>query len=137
MNTSAPQAVTATELFSALFVSGMYDHDMDTVLAKCDSGHAELMCELVSYAAPLADMMTAAILCVGTDVAGGLLYEVAKPFGSWFGDVVLRAGSMPQRERAVGKLQDLVIDFYSQAENCDPAKLAAAVSGAHGLHVIH
>lgn len=137
MNTSAAQGVTATELFSALFVSGMYDHDIDTVLAKCHSTHAELMCELVSYAAPLADMMTAAILCVGNEVAGGLLYEVAQPFGSWFGDVVTRAGSIPRRERAIGTLQDLVIDFYSKAENCDPAKLAAAVSGAHGLHVIH
>jgi hypothetical protein len=81
--------------------------------------------------------MTAAILCVGDNVAGVFLYEVAEPFGNWFADVVINTRDVPERARAIAKLQDLVIEFYSSAENADPLKLAAAVGSADALHVVH
>ncbi|WP_162600622.1 MULTISPECIES: hypothetical protein [unclassified Massilia] len=137
MNTSASQPVTMTELLSAFFVHGMHDHDVGLVLAKWDNGHAELVHDMLTYAAPLAQMMTAAILCVGDNVAGVFLYEVAEPFGNWFADVVINTRDVPERARAIAKLQDLVIEFYSSAENADPLKLAAAVGSADALHVVH
>lgn len=133
----APQPVTMTELLSAFFVTGMHRHDVGLVLAKWDSGHAELVHNLLAYAAPLAQIMCAAVLCVPEGASGGFLYEVAEPFGSWFAEAVLRTGTVPEHEGAVATLQRLVIDFYSQDEDCDCAKLAAAVSGARCLHVLH
>lgn len=137
MNTSASRPVTVTDLLSAFFVHGMHDHDVSLVLSKWDNGHAELVHDMLTYAAPLADMMTAAILCVGDNVPGVFLYEVAEPFGKWFAEVVINTRSVPERIRAIAKLQDLVIEFYSAVDNADPAKLAAAVRVACALSVVH
>jgi len=133
----ASESVTMTELLSAFFVTGMHSHDVGIVLAKWENGHVELVHNLLTYAAPLAQMMCAAVLCVPEGGSGGFLYEVAEPFGSWFAETVLRTGTVPEHEHAIAKLQGLVIDFYLQDEECDSAKLAAAVSGARGLHVLH
>jgi hypothetical protein len=129
-------SVTMTELLSAFFMSGLHKHDVSAVLAKSGNGHVELVLDLCTYTAPLVHMVTAAVLCVGDD-PGVLLYEVAEPFGSWFGDVVLRRGRTPDRTLAMRKLQELVIDFYSQGEQCDLARLAAAVGSAQGQNTLH
>jgi hypothetical protein len=140
MNTASlqvPQHVTMTELLSAFFVTGMHQHDVGDVLERSGNGHLELMLDLCTYTQPLTHMMTAAVLCVGDSVAGVFLYEVAEPFGSWFAEVVKRTAKAPARDRALFKLQDLVIDFYSQAKNCDTRRLAAAVRSAQYLVAVH
>jgi hypothetical protein len=131
------QHVTMTELLSAFFVTGMHQHEVDDVLVRWDNGYVELVLDLCTYTRPLANMMTAAILCVGDNVGGQFLSEVAEPFGSWFTEVVKRTGRAPARARALSKLQDLVVAFYSQTENCDTRRLTAAVGSAQGLRVVH
>jgi hypothetical protein len=126
-----------TELLSAFFVTGMHQHDVGDVLARWDNSHVELVLNLCTYTHPLTNMMTAAILCVGDNAAGMFLSEVAESFGSWFAEIVKRTGNAPERARALSKLQDLVIDFYSQTKNCDTRRLTAAVGSAQCLEVVH
>jgi hypothetical protein len=133
------QPVTATELLSAYFTVGMYSRDVRKELANWDSGHMELINEMLTYAAPLAHMMTAALLVVGVDsgAPGVFLYEVAEPFGSWFVSQVGATGKEPARVEAFAQLRALVIEFYSEVEGCDTATLSAAVRSVHGLLSIH
>jgi hypothetical protein len=137
MNTNLNQPVTMTELLSAYFVNGMHRHDLNSVLNNWDNSDLALVHEALSYAAPMANMMMAAVLCVGNETPGQFLYEVAEPFGSWFVEILARTKAVPHREDAYAKMRELVIDFYSEAKACDVQKLVSAVSSVHGLVSIH
>ncbi|WP_371765535.1 hypothetical protein [Massilia sp.] len=137
MHTEFTQPATLNEMLSAFFVSGMYlnEPERDIKLVSIDND-IEVVSDLCTYATPLANMMTAAVLAVGK-AEGVFVYEVAEPFGNWFAALYLQSFHLPPRHVALAKLRELVMNFYSQAEDCDVARLAAAIGCAHGLVVVH
>jgi hypothetical protein len=137
MHTEFTQPATLNEMLSAFFVSGMYlnESERETKLASIDNA-IEVVSDLCTYATPLANMMTAAVLAVGTG-NGVFIYEVAEPFGNWFAASHLQSFHLPPRNAALTKLRELVMNFYAQAEDCDIARLASAIGCAQSLVVVH
>ena len=138
MLTEFNRPASVTEMLSAYFVSGMYINDSDrpAPIAALDDD-ISVIADVCSYAEPLANMMTAAVLCVGDTVKGVFLYEVAERFGNWFAEAYLVDYHLPQRAAVLAKLRELVMDFYSQAEDCDRERLASAVRGNYALGIVH
>lgn len=137
MHTEFTQPATLNEMLSAFFVSGMYmnEPERDVKLTSIDND-IEVVSDLCTYATPLANMMTAAVLAVGTG-DGIFVYEVAEPFGNWFAASYLQSHHLPPRHVGLAKLRELVMNFYAQAEDCDVARLASAIGCAQSLVVVH
>lgn len=126
------------EMLSAFFVSGMFvnDHDRPAKVAGLDNDIV-VIADLCTYAQPLANMMTAAVLAVGDKVQGVFLYEVAEEFGNWFADFYLQSFHLPPRHVGLDKLRALVMRYYAQAEDCDVDRLAQVIGSFRSLSVFH
>lgn len=138
MLTEFTTPATLNEMLSAFFVSGMFvnDNDRTAKVAGMDNDII-VIADLCTYAQPLANMMTAAVLAVGDNVQGVFLYEVAEEFGNWFADSYLQSFHLPPRHVGLDKLRELVMQYYAQAEDCDVDRLAQAIGSFRSLSIVH
>ncbi len=108
--------------------------DMNAVLAHWDGGHLELVSRLSNYA-PLCSRMIQTGLAIVGDLPGVSDYEIAEPFGAWFGEQVLAAPEAltdPSPAACADKLRELTLEFFTTdpAAGPDPA-LKAALAAVH------
>lgn len=102
-------AVTA-----AFLMSGLYQAGMHAVLERWGCGFVELVEELVSHAEPMTLYSYVVADKHGENYPGVFAYEVAEPFGAWFGEYVKLNGHAPSANYATDKFMDMTETFFNQ-----------------------
>lgn len=108
--------------------------DMNAVLKHWDGGHLELVSRLSSYA-PLCDRMIKTGFAIVGDLPGVTDYEIAEPFGAWFGEQVLAAPDAmtePSPSACADKLRELTLEFFTTDVAAGPLPaLKIALAAVH------
>jgi hypothetical protein len=90
-------------------------------------GQIELVDNLTSYA-DFCDALAEAAYSYTRECPGVAAYEIAEPFGEWYGQQVLlcvAGGALPDHAACCSKLRELVYDFYSRAIPTSPSGRAS------------
>ena len=91
---------------------GLSDNRYDKIIKTWEHGCVELHTELCRYADLAMEIYRWAWAHkANEDITGVFDYEVSEPFGKWFGDYLLRIGTVPMAHRAMQKLCALNADL--------------------------
>lgn len=107
---------------AAFFMDGLAANDLSVLVQKWNpfsggnGGRVEVVSELMEYVPLLSlmeDIAAEASGSIDNGYPGVIEYEVAVPFGKWFGQHLIDHADIPDRDVAVNHLADMVCRFFS------------------------
>lgn len=104
-----------TNFYAAFFMEGLHSAGYDECIkALSDSmGCAEMVWDMTSHAITMG-LLVDAVERVTSDHPGVIAYEVAAPFGEWFGRQILEHQALPEKSDAEAWFADNIKYFFCQ-----------------------
>lgn len=120
-----------TNFYAAFFMEGLHSAGYDDCIkAVSDSmGCVEMVGDMTSYAVTMG-LLVDAVEHVTADHPGVIAYEVAAPFGRWYGEQILEHKDLPEKSDVEAWLADNIKCFFCQNATTIPWDLTYKIDDA-------